>query len=122
MKNGPSLTEALENAGIFYEAQYKEVKVVANVSASPPLPKGKPCKSKRFREESGIEGLEAPQTQAALQRETGLRFLRFPRDGKESSASKLQGQRGNWGGLGASGGKWDLGYGGTGKRFSLPFS
>lgn len=32
MKNGPSLTEALENAGIFYEAQYKEVKVVANVS------------------------------------------------------------------------------------------
>lgn len=32
VKNGPSLTEALENAGIFYEAQYKEVKVVANVS------------------------------------------------------------------------------------------
>ncbi|XP_019480802.1 PREDICTED: regulation of nuclear pre-mRNA domain-containing protein 2 [Hipposideros armiger] len=31
VKNGPSLTEALENAGIFYEAQYKEVKVVANV-------------------------------------------------------------------------------------------
>ncbi|XP_037682015.1 regulation of nuclear pre-mRNA domain-containing protein 2 isoform X8 [Choloepus didactylus] len=30
VKNGPSLTEALENAGIFYEAQYKEVKVVAN--------------------------------------------------------------------------------------------
>lgn len=30
VKNGPSLTEALENAGIFYEAQYK-VKVVANV-------------------------------------------------------------------------------------------
>ena len=25
VKNGPSLTEALENAGIFYEAQYKEV-------------------------------------------------------------------------------------------------
>lgn len=34
VKNGPSLTEALENAGIFYEAQYKEVKVVANVSNS----------------------------------------------------------------------------------------
>lgn len=34
VKNGPSLTEALENAGIFYEAQYKEVKVVANVSLS----------------------------------------------------------------------------------------
>lgn len=34
VKNGPSLTEALENAGIFYEAQYKEVKVVANVSRS----------------------------------------------------------------------------------------
>ncbi|XP_051054984.1 regulation of nuclear pre-mRNA domain-containing protein 2 isoform X3 [Phodopus roborovskii] len=30
VKHGPSLTEALENAGIFYEAQYKEVKVVAN--------------------------------------------------------------------------------------------
>uniref|UniRef100_A0A8C5RQK8 Regulation of nuclear pre-mRNA domain-containing protein 2 n=1 Tax=Laticauda laticaudata TaxID=8630 RepID=A0A8C5RQK8_LATLA len=30
VKNGPSLTEVLENAGIFYEAQYKEVKVVAN--------------------------------------------------------------------------------------------
>ncbi|KAM7054226.1 regulation of nuclear pre-mRNA domain-containing protein 2 isoform 5-T5 [Molossus nigricans] len=30
VKSGPSLTEALENAGIFYEAQYKEVKVVAN--------------------------------------------------------------------------------------------
>lgn len=34
VKNGPSLTEALENAGIFYEAQYKEVKVVANVSVA----------------------------------------------------------------------------------------
>lgn len=34
VKNGPSLTEALENAGIFYEAQYKEVKVVANVSSN----------------------------------------------------------------------------------------
>lgn len=34
VKNGPSLTEALENAGIFYEAQYKEVKVVANVSVT----------------------------------------------------------------------------------------
>uniref|UniRef100_A0A2K6F558 Regulation of nuclear pre-mRNA domain containing 2 n=1 Tax=Propithecus coquereli TaxID=379532 RepID=A0A2K6F558_PROCO len=34
VKNGPSLTEALENAGIFYEAQYKEVKVVANNSAN----------------------------------------------------------------------------------------
>ncbi|XP_070807260.1 LOW QUALITY PROTEIN: regulation of nuclear pre-mRNA domain-containing protein 2 [Pituophis catenifer annectens] len=30
LKDGPSLTEVLENAGIFYEAQYKEVKVVAN--------------------------------------------------------------------------------------------
>ncbi|XP_015683381.1 regulation of nuclear pre-mRNA domain-containing protein 2 isoform X1 [Protobothrops mucrosquamatus] len=30
VKDGPSLTEVLENAGIFYEAQYKEVKVVAN--------------------------------------------------------------------------------------------
>lgn len=32
MKECPSLTEVLENARIFYEAQYKEVKVVANVS------------------------------------------------------------------------------------------
>ncbi|KAM8921664.1 regulation of nuclear pre-mRNA domain-containing protein 2 isoform 2-T2 [Pelodytes ibericus] len=30
VKNSPSLTEALENAGIFYEAQYREVKVVVN--------------------------------------------------------------------------------------------
>ncbi|XP_063803225.1 regulation of nuclear pre-mRNA domain-containing protein 2 [Pseudophryne corroboree] len=30
VKNGPSLTEALENAGIFFEAQYREVKVVVN--------------------------------------------------------------------------------------------
>ncbi|XP_073495658.1 regulation of nuclear pre-mRNA domain-containing protein 2 [Phyllobates terribilis] len=30
VKNGPSLPEALENAGIFYEAQYREVKVVVN--------------------------------------------------------------------------------------------
>ncbi|XP_053331711.1 regulation of nuclear pre-mRNA domain-containing protein 2 [Spea bombifrons] len=30
VKNGPSLTDALENAGIFYEAQYKEVKIVVN--------------------------------------------------------------------------------------------
>ncbi|XP_075463712.1 regulation of nuclear pre-mRNA domain-containing protein 2 isoform X2 [Ascaphus truei] len=30
VKNGPPITEAIENAGIFYEAQYKEVKVVAN--------------------------------------------------------------------------------------------
>ncbi|OCT69069.1 regulation of nuclear pre-mRNA domain-containing protein 2 [Xenopus laevis] len=30
VKNGPPLTEALENAGIFYEAQYREVKVVVN--------------------------------------------------------------------------------------------
>ncbi|XP_068109336.1 regulation of nuclear pre-mRNA domain-containing protein 2 [Hyperolius riggenbachi] len=30
VKNGPSLTDALENAGIFYEAQYREVKVVVN--------------------------------------------------------------------------------------------
>ncbi|XP_014809070.1 PREDICTED: regulation of nuclear pre-mRNA domain-containing protein 2 [Calidris pugnax] len=41
VKNGPSLTEALENAGIFYEAQYKEVKVVANlVRARAPSPTG----------------------------------------------------------------------------------
>ncbi|XP_069505828.1 regulation of nuclear pre-mRNA domain-containing protein 2 [Ambystoma mexicanum] len=30
VKAGPAVTEALENAGVFYEAQYKEVKVVAN--------------------------------------------------------------------------------------------
>ncbi|KAG9480829.1 hypothetical protein GDO78_010214 [Eleutherodactylus coqui] len=30
VKNSPSLSEALENAGIFYEAQYREVKVVVN--------------------------------------------------------------------------------------------
>ncbi|XP_056402327.1 regulation of nuclear pre-mRNA domain-containing protein 2 [Hyla sarda] len=30
VKNGPSLPESLENAGIFYEAQYREVKVVVN--------------------------------------------------------------------------------------------
>ncbi|OCT66484.1 regulation of nuclear pre-mRNA domain-containing protein 2 [Xenopus laevis] len=30
VRNGPPLTEALENAGIFYEAQYREVKVVVN--------------------------------------------------------------------------------------------
>ncbi|KAM5129213.1 regulation of nuclear pre-mRNA domain-containing protein 2 [Mantella aurantiaca] len=30
VKNGPTITEALENAGIFYEAQYREVKVVVN--------------------------------------------------------------------------------------------
>ncbi|KAM3825068.1 regulation of nuclear pre-mRNA domain-containing protein 2 isoform 3-T6 [Vipera latastei] len=35
VKDGPSLTEVLENAGIFYEAQYKEVKVVANTAAVP---------------------------------------------------------------------------------------
>lgn len=32
LKNGPSLLEALGNADIFYEMQYKEVKIVANVS------------------------------------------------------------------------------------------
>ncbi|XP_018415407.1 PREDICTED: regulation of nuclear pre-mRNA domain-containing protein 2 [Nanorana parkeri] len=30
VKSGPTITEALENAGIFYEAQYREVKVVVN--------------------------------------------------------------------------------------------
>ncbi|KAM4690340.1 regulation of nuclear pre-mRNA domain-containing protein 2 [Rhinophrynus dorsalis] len=30
VKSGPSLTDSLENAGIFYEAQYREVKVVVN--------------------------------------------------------------------------------------------
>lgn len=32
MKAGPPLLEALGNADIFYEMQYKEVKIVANVS------------------------------------------------------------------------------------------
>lgn len=32
LKTGPPLLEALENADIFYETQYKEVKIVANVS------------------------------------------------------------------------------------------
>lgn len=32
LKTGPSLLEALGNADIFYEMQYKEVKIVANVS------------------------------------------------------------------------------------------
>lgn len=32
MKTGPPLLEALGNADIFYEMQYKEVKIVANVS------------------------------------------------------------------------------------------
>lgn len=31
-KTGPPLLEALSNADIFYEMQYKEVKIVANVS------------------------------------------------------------------------------------------
>lgn len=31
-KTGPPLTQALTNADIFYEMQYKEVKIVANVS------------------------------------------------------------------------------------------
>lgn len=31
-KIGPPLLEALSNADIFYEMQYKEVKIVANVS------------------------------------------------------------------------------------------
>lgn len=31
-KAGPPLMEALSNADIFYEMQYKEVKIVANVS------------------------------------------------------------------------------------------
>lgn len=34
MKTGPQLLEALTNADIFYEMQYKEVKIVANVSHS----------------------------------------------------------------------------------------
>lgn len=33
LKSGPPLLEALGNADIFYEMQYKEVKIVANVSA-----------------------------------------------------------------------------------------
>lgn len=33
LKTGPPLLEALGNADIFYEMQYKEVKIVANVSA-----------------------------------------------------------------------------------------
>lgn len=33
MKTTPPLLEALGNADIFYEMQYKEVKIVANVSA-----------------------------------------------------------------------------------------
>lgn len=32
-KTGPPLLQALSNADIFYEMQYKEVKIVANVSA-----------------------------------------------------------------------------------------
>ena len=32
VKTGPPLLEALGNADIFYEMQYKEVKIVANVS------------------------------------------------------------------------------------------
>lgn len=32
LKAGPPLLEALGNADIFYEMQYKEVKIVANVS------------------------------------------------------------------------------------------
>lgn len=32
VKKGPSLMEALESADIFYEMQYKEVKIVAKVS------------------------------------------------------------------------------------------
>lgn len=32
VKKGPALIEALENADIFYEMQYKEVKIVTNVS------------------------------------------------------------------------------------------
>lgn len=32
IKAGPPLLEALGNADIFYEMQYKEVKIVANVS------------------------------------------------------------------------------------------
>lgn len=32
VKSGPSLQDALGNADIFYEMQYKEVKIVANVS------------------------------------------------------------------------------------------
>lgn len=34
LKTGPPLLEALGNADIFYEMQYKEVKIVANVSGS----------------------------------------------------------------------------------------
>lgn len=34
LKSGPPLIDALGNADIFYEMQYKEVKIVANVSVS----------------------------------------------------------------------------------------
>lgn len=34
LKSGPPLIDALGNADIFYEMQYKEVKIVANVSGS----------------------------------------------------------------------------------------
>lgn len=34
LKSGPPLLDALRNADIFYEMQYKEVKIVANVSVS----------------------------------------------------------------------------------------
>lgn len=33
-KTGPQLLEVLSNADVFYEMQYKEVKIVANVSIS----------------------------------------------------------------------------------------
>lgn len=34
LKTAPPLLEALSNADIFYEMQYKEVKIVANVSVA----------------------------------------------------------------------------------------
>lgn len=37
LKSGPPLLDALRNADIFYEMQYKEVKIVANVSVSSPF-------------------------------------------------------------------------------------
>lgn len=39
LKSGPPLLDALRNADIFYEMQYKEVKIVANVSVKSLFPR-----------------------------------------------------------------------------------
>lgn len=44
LTTGPPLLEALGNADIFYEMQYKEVKIVANVSV--PIPFQRDCYAK----------------------------------------------------------------------------